>query len=49
MVSCTDDPAEPDVSMDGHPVTGGHSAARLLVPSFAETLWQAEGEKPRVS
>jgi len=48
MVSCTDDPRTPDISMDERPVPGGHSPARLLVPSFAETLWRAESEKPRV-
>jgi predicted AlkP superfamily pyrophosphatase or phosphodiesterase len=38
-VSCTADPSSPTVSADGHTVAGGsHSAARLLVPTLAETL-----------
>jgi predicted AlkP superfamily pyrophosphatase or phosphodiesterase len=38
-LSCTDDPASPTVSLDGHAVPAGHhSAARLLVPTLAETL-----------
>ena len=47
-VSCTDDPANPDVSLDGREVKGGHSAWRLLVPSFGEALRQAHEGQSKV-
>jgi predicted AlkP superfamily pyrophosphatase or phosphodiesterase len=48
MINCTDDPAHPDVSLDGRTVSGGHSASRLLVPSFGETLRKAQDGKSKV-
>ena len=47
-VSCTDDPAHPDLGYNGLTTKKGDSAARLLVPSFSETLARAQGSKSRV-
>ena len=41
LVSCTDDPASPDVSYGG-PVRSGNSAQRMLVPTIADQLRAAQ-------
>ena len=47
-LSCTDDPAAPAIRYDNRKAGGGHSARRLRVPSFAQTLDRAQGGRARV-
>src|SRR4051812_6281687 len=47
-VNCTDDPNSPDITLDGRTVNGGHSARRLLVPSFGEALRRAHEHQSKV-
>jgi predicted AlkP superfamily pyrophosphatase or phosphodiesterase len=47
-LTCTDDPAFPTVLYGAGKPVGGHSAKRLRVPSFAQTLDRAQGQRAHV-
>jgi predicted AlkP superfamily pyrophosphatase or phosphodiesterase len=48
LVACTEDAAAPLVTYGGPVVSGGESAARLLVPTFADELRAGETPRPRI-
>jgi predicted AlkP superfamily pyrophosphatase or phosphodiesterase len=46
--SCTDDPSAPTIPYGSGQPGGGHSATRLRVPTFAQTLDRAQGDRAHV-
>jgi predicted AlkP superfamily pyrophosphatase or phosphodiesterase len=47
-LTCTDDPAAPTIRYGSGQPSGGHSAKRLRVPSFAQTLDRAQADRAHV-
>src|SRR5215203_158246 len=47
-LACTDDPASPTIPYGSGQPGGGHSAKRLRVPSFAQTLDRAQGDRAHI-
>jgi predicted AlkP superfamily pyrophosphatase or phosphodiesterase len=47
-LSCTDDPSAPTIAYGSGQPGNGHSAARLRVPTLAQTLDRTQGDRARV-